>query len=134
MVLDGVQSCGFEHGNVKDWVYSFHSIGESESEGVGFWLHNNLKRSEVLFGELFRRSGGAEKLSFDEGLAPNFEVWSQSSLNVSGLLISPLSVRFTMSASNSRIFMSILMGKLMRFLTCESKSKHQSVFLSLSLS
>ena len=91
-VLDSVRSCGFEHRDMKNWVYSFHGVRESESEGVGSWLHDDFKRSEILFGELFRQSGGAEKLSFNEGLAPNFEVQSRSSSHVSGFLISLLGI------------------------------------------
>ena len=41
-VLDSVQSCGFEHRNVKNQMYSFHGVRESEGEGVGSWLRDML--------------------------------------------------------------------------------------------
>ena len=56
-------------------------------------LSNDVERTKELFGELFRRSSGAEELSFNEGLLTKSEVRSGKTMRVSGSLVMFLRIR-----------------------------------------
>ena len=45
-------------------VDGLHGVRESKHEGVGFWAHNDLKRSKVLVGQFLGGAHGVEVLGF----------------------------------------------------------------------
>jgi hypothetical protein len=51
-VQNGVQSAQLKHGNMEDWVYSMHSSWKTECPGQRSYLIDDIKRSQIFFGEL----------------------------------------------------------------------------------
>ena len=54
----------FELGDMEDRVHGFHSVGESEHEGMSTGLHYDCEGSEVLVGEVLGGAHRPEVLSF----------------------------------------------------------------------
>ena len=52
MVGDGVWSCWFEDGDVKDGVDGSEGIGESKGEGMSAGLSDDVIGTKILFREL----------------------------------------------------------------------------------
>ena len=68
-------------------------IRESEGEGVGASLCDDVIGTEVLFREFFLRTGGAEMSSFNKYLITNFEIWCQRSVFIGRDLVLFLVIR-----------------------------------------
>ena len=78
---------------MEDRVDGSEGIGESEGEGVGASLSDDIIGAKVLFGELFQGTSSSEVFGFDEDLVTDFEVWCWRLAFVSGDLVLFLSVR-----------------------------------------
>ena len=54
----------FELGDTEDGMHGFHSVRESECEGMSTWLCYDCEGSEILFGELLGGACRQEVLCF----------------------------------------------------------------------
>jgi hypothetical protein len=84
---DGVRRSRLKLRHMEDGVNGSHGVGKSEGVGVGADLGNYFEGAKILFGELLGGSGCLEELCFDVGLASDLKVRSQSSLQISVVLI-----------------------------------------------
>ena len=89
-VGDDVRNGGLDLRNMEDQVDRSHVIWEAEGARVSAYTGNDLEWAEVLFGKLFRRTGGAEKLGLYIGRASDLESWGRTPLGVHRALISDL--------------------------------------------
>ena len=80
----------FELGDVEDGVHGFHSVGESEREGVTTRLRYDCEGSEVLVGELLGGARRPEVLSFHVDFISYLEIWRSGSSGICGTLIALL--------------------------------------------
>ena len=80
----------FELGDVEDRVHGFHSVGESEREGVTTGLRYDCEGSEVLVGELLGGACRPEVLSFHVDFISYLEIWRSGSSGICGALIALL--------------------------------------------
>ena len=80
----------FELGDVEDRVHGFHSVGESECEGVGTGLCYDCKGSEVLVRELLGGAHRPKVLSFHVDFISYLEIWQSRSSCVCRTLIALL--------------------------------------------
>ena len=79
-IQNGAQVGEFELGDVEDGVHRFHSVGESECEGMTTGLHYDCKGSEVLVGELLGGACRPEVLGFHIHFISYLEIqWNGSS-------------------------------------------------------
>ena len=80
----------FELGDVEDGVHGFHSVGESECEGVTTRLCYDCEGSEVLVGELLGGACRPEVLSFHIDFISYLEIWWNGSSGICRVLIALL--------------------------------------------
>ena len=80
----------FELGDVEDRVHRFHSVGESEREGVTTGLRYDCEGSKVLVRELLGGVHRLEVLSFHVDFISYLEIWRSGSSGVYGALIALL--------------------------------------------
>ena len=80
----------FELGDMEDRVHGFHSVRESEREGVTTGLRYDCEGSEVLVGELLGGACRPEVLSFHVDFISYLEIWRSGSSGVCGTLIALL--------------------------------------------
>ena len=60
---------------MENRVDRLHGVGESECEGMGTWVHDDLEGSEILIGEFLGGVHGAEVLSLYIDCISDCEVW-----------------------------------------------------------
>ena len=77
----------FELGDMEDGVHGFHSVGESECEGMSTRLHYDCKGSEVLVRELLGGARRPEVLSFHVDFISYLEIWQSGSPGICRALI-----------------------------------------------
>ena len=65
---------------MKDGVEKSEGIGESEGEGMGAGLCNDVIETKILFRELLQGTSGVEMFGFDKYLIANFEIQCQRSV------------------------------------------------------
>ena len=80
----------FELGDMEDGVHRFHSVGESECEGMTTGLRYDCKGSKVLVGELLRGAHRTEVLGFHIHFISYLEIQRNGSSGVCGTLIALL--------------------------------------------
>ena len=80
----------FELGHMEDGVDGFHSVGESECEGMSTRLHTDCKGSKVLVRELLGGAHRPKVLSFHIDFISYLEIWWSGSSGVCGALIALL--------------------------------------------
>ena len=90
LIQNGTWVGEFELGDVKDGVHGFHSVGESEHEGVTTRLRYDCEGSEVLVGELLGGARRPEVLSFHIDFISYLEIWWSGSSGICGTLITLL--------------------------------------------
>ena len=77
----------FELGDVEDRVHGFHSVGESEHEGVTTRLCYDCEGSKVLVGELLGGACRPEVLHFHVDFISYLEIRRSGSSGICGTLI-----------------------------------------------
>ena len=77
---------------MKDGVDRSEGVGESEGEGVGAGLSDDVIGTKIFFRELFGGTSGSKMFSFDEDIIANLEIWCQRSVFAGGDLVSFLSI------------------------------------------
>ena len=80
----------FELGHMEDGVHGFHSVGESEHEGMSTRLRYDCEGSEILVGELLGGARRPKVLCFHIDFISYFEIWWSGSSGVCGALIALL--------------------------------------------
>ena len=80
----------FELGDMEDRVHGFHSVGESEREGMSTRLRDDCEGSEVLVRELLGGAHRPEVLSFHVDFISYLEIWQSGSPGICGALIALL--------------------------------------------
>ena len=80
----------FELGDMEDGVYRFHSVGESEHEGMSTGLRYDCEGSEVLVRELLGGAHRPKVLSFHIDFISYLEIWWSRSSSVCRALIALL--------------------------------------------
>ena len=80
----------FKLGDMEDGVYGFHSIGESEREGMSTWLCYDCKGSKILVGELLGGVRRPKVLCFHIDFISYFEIWQSGSSGICRALIALL--------------------------------------------
>ena len=80
----------FELGDMEDGVHGFHSVGESECEGMSTRLHYDCKGSEVLVRELLGGAHRPKVLHFHIDFISYFEIWRSGSSSICRALIALL--------------------------------------------
>ena len=80
----------FKLGDMEDGVHRFHSVRESEHEGMSTGLRYDCKGSEVLVGELLGGACRLEVLSFHVDFISYLEIWQSGSPCICGALIALL--------------------------------------------
>ena len=77
---------------MKDGVNGSEGIGESNSEGMGAGLCDDVVGTKILFRELLRRTSGVEMFGFDKYLIADLEIWCRRSMFVGRDLVSFLGI------------------------------------------
>ena len=90
LIRNGTWVGEFELGDVEDRVHRFHSVRESECEGVTTGLRYDCEGSEVLVGELLGGARRPEVLSFHVDFFSYLEIRRSGSSGVCGALIALL--------------------------------------------
>ena len=80
----------FKLGDMEDGVHRFHSVGESEREGMSTGLCYDCEGSEVLVRELLGGARRPEVLSFHIDFISYLEIWQSGSSGVCRALIALL--------------------------------------------
>ena len=80
----------FELGHMEDGVHGFHSVRESEHEGMSPGLRYDCEGSEILVGELLGGARRPKVLCFHIDFISYFEIWWSGSSGVCGALIALL--------------------------------------------
>ena len=90
LIRNGTWVGEFELGDVEDRVHRFHSVRESECEGVTTGLRYDCEGSEVLVGELLGGARRPEVLSFHVDFFSYLEIRRSGSSGVCRALIALL--------------------------------------------
>ena len=72
---------------MEDGMHGFHSVGESEREGMSTWLRYDCEVSEILVGELLGGECRPKVLCFHIDFISYFEIWQSGSSGICGTLI-----------------------------------------------
>ena len=80
----------FELGDMEDEVHGFHSVRESEREGMSTGLCYDCEGSKVLVGELLGGARRPEVLGFHVDFISYLEIWQSGSSGICGTLIALL--------------------------------------------
>ena len=80
----------FELGDMEDGVHRFHSVGESECEGMSTRLRYDCEGSEILVSELLGGARRPKVLCFHIDFISYFEIWWSGSSGVCRALIALL--------------------------------------------
>ena len=80
----------FKLGDMEDGVHGFHSVGESECEGMSTRLCYDCEGSKILVGELLGGVHRPEVLSFHVDFISYLEIWQSGSSGICGALIALL--------------------------------------------
>ena len=89
-IWNGARVGEFELGDVEDGVHRFHSVGESECEGMTTGLCYDCEGSKVLVKELLGGARRTEVLGFHIHFISYLEIWQNGSSGVCRTLITLL--------------------------------------------